>query len=85
MWIAARYFGVSDPTETLDLAAVPGVLDRVDSLVASGVLDGQELNAADFQTAPSLCLLAYRLDLREMVEARPSFNLARRLLPASIG
>jgi len=80
--MAARYFGVSDRTEALDLAALPPVLDRVDSLVASGVLDGPELNAADFQVAPSLCLLACRLELRETVEARPSWHLAERLLPA---
>ncbi|HEX5894071.1 MAG TPA: glutathione S-transferase N-terminal domain-containing protein [Solirubrobacterales bacterium] len=85
MWMAARYFGVSDRTEALDLAALPGVLDQVDSLVDSGVLDGPELNAADFQIAPSLCLLAYRLDLRETVESRPAFHLAERLLPAAIG
>jgi glutathione S-transferase len=85
MWLAARYFGVSDETEALDLTALPGVLDQVDSLVDSGVLDGLELNAADFQIAPSLCLLAYRLDLRETVESRPAFHLAERLLPAPIG
>jgi glutathione S-transferase len=85
MWMAARYFGVSDRTEALDLAALPGVLDHVDSLADSGVLDGPELNAADFQIAPSLCLLAYRLDLRETVESRPAFHLAERLLPAEIG
>jgi glutathione S-transferase len=81
MWMAGRYFGVSDETEELDLAALPGVLDRVDSLVSAGVLDGVELNAADFQTAPSLCLLAYRLDLREAVSSRPAWRLAEGLLP----
>lgn len=82
MWLAARYFGVSDEPEALDLAALPRVLDRIDSWHASGVLDGPELNAADFQTAPSLGLLAYRLDVREIVESRPSWQLVERLLPA---
>jgi glutathione S-transferase len=85
MWLAAGYFGVSDETETLDLAALPRVLDQVDSWLATGVLDGLELNAADFQTAPSLGLLAYRLDVREAVESRPSWHLVERLLPTPIG
>ena len=79
MRMAARYFGISDGTEQLDLAALPGVLDRVDLLVESGVLDGPQLTAADFQIAPSLWLLAYRLDLRELVEARPAWRLAERV------
>jgi glutathione S-transferase len=85
MRMACRYFGVSDETEALDLAALPSVLDRVDWLVDKGTLNGVELNAADFQTAPSLCLLAYRVDLRQEVVSRPSWRLADRLLPAPEG
>lgn len=81
MKLARRHFGITDEVEALDLRALPGVLDQVDELVAAGVLDGPLLNAADFQTAPSLCLLAYRHDLREQVESRPSWRLAQRLLP----
>jgi len=79
--VARRYFGISDETEALDRAALPGVLDEVDAWVAIGVINGPELNAADFQVAPSLCLLASRWDLREEVESRPSWRLAERLLP----
>jgi glutathione S-transferase len=82
MRMAARYFGVTRRTEALDLAALPGVLDQVDLLISWGVLDGPDLNAADLQVAPSLCLLAYRLDIREIVESRPSWHLVERLLPA---
>jgi glutathione S-transferase len=84
MRLAGRHFGISDRTEALDLAALPKVLDHVDSLVAAGTLDGPEPNAADFQIAPSLCLLAYRLDLRDEVESRPSWCVADRLLPAPV-
>ena len=80
MRMAPRYFGISDETEALDLAALPGVLDRLDSLLSEGVLDGAELNAADFQVAPSLWLLAYRLDLRDAVQSRRSWRLAERVL-----
>jgi glutathione S-transferase len=84
MRLAARYFGISNWTEELDLAALPGVLDHVDAALAAGVLDGPSLNAADFQVAPSLCLLAHRLDLREAVESRPSWHLVERVLPAPV-
>lgn len=81
--VAARYFAVDDYTEGLDLAALPSVLDQVDGWVEDGVLNGPEPNAADFQTAPSLCLLSYRLDLAERVRARPSWQLVERLIPAA--
>ena len=82
MSLGAPFFGITDETEALDLKALPGVLDHVDSLVSTGVLGGPELNAADFQTAPSLALLSYRLDLRGEAESRPSWRLVERLLPA---
>jgi glutathione S-transferase len=81
MRIAAKYvFRISDYTEGLDLAALPTVLDQVDAWVRDGVINGESLNAADFQFAPSLCLLAYRRDLREEVRARPAWTLAERLV-----
>jgi glutathione S-transferase len=83
MWIAGRYFGISAETEALDLAAVPGVLDRIDAQIEAGVLDGQQLNAADFQIAPSICLLGYRLDLREEIERRAVSRLASRVVGAA--
>lgn len=52
------------------LASLPAMLDQIDTLIAGGVLDGPELNAADFMIAPSLALIAYRLDLRPQIQAR---------------
>ena len=46
------------------LRELPPLLDRIDAWIAAGVLDGAQLNAADFMIAPSLALIAYRLDLR---------------------
>jgi glutathione S-transferase len=82
MRIAARYFRISDETEALDLAALPGVLAHVDELIRDGILDGAELNAADCQIAPSIALLAYRLDIKAAVEAAPGWRLVERLMPA---
>jgi glutathione S-transferase len=79
--VAYRYFGVDEEVERLDLAALPGVLDHVDSQVTAGTLNGPDLNAADFEIAPSLALGAYRPDLQEQFEERPSWALVERLLP----
>jgi glutathione S-transferase len=80
--IACRYaFRITPQVETLDMAALPGVLDRVDAWIEAGVLNGPGLNAADFQTAPSVCLLAYRPELRPMLQARPAWRLADRVMP----
>jgi glutathione S-transferase len=78
---AAVMFGADARTEREMLATVPAALDRVDRWIADGVLDGPELNAADFATVPSLALLAYRLDLRAEIEARPCGRLVERVLP----
>ena len=40
-----------------DLAALPGLIDRVDELIAQGVIGGAEPNAADYQIATSISLL----------------------------
>jgi glutathione S-transferase len=81
--IAGRYrFKITDETERRDIAALPAMLDRVDSWVEAGVLGGAELNAADFQIVPSICLVAYRPELRPEIEARPAWSLADRVIPA---
>jgi glutathione S-transferase len=85
VWGAYRYFGIHGRVESLDLAALPGVLDRVDALVSAGTLNGAELNAADFQAAPCLALIGYRLDVRDVVASRPSWALVERLLPEPAG
>jgi glutathione S-transferase len=81
MRIATRYFGISDSTEALDLAALPRVLGQVDRLIDDGILDGDQPNAADCQIAPSVALLAYRLDIQATVEASAAWRLVERLMP----
>lgn len=80
MKVASRYFGIDDYVESLDVAALPGVLDQVDAWIRAGVLNGPEPNAADLQIAPSICLLAYRYDIRDEVASRPAWQLADRLV-----
>ena len=63
------------------LDALPAELDRIDAWVEAGVLNGDQLYAADFMIAPSLALLLYRRDLQPEIERRPAIRLVDRLLP----
>jgi glutathione S-transferase len=64
-----------DPIRTVEM------LDRVDELIAAGVLNGEQLNCADLQIATSLALIEYRLDVRNDLRARPAAQLMERVLP----
>ena len=64
-----------------DVAALPARLDQIDAWIEQGLLNGPELNAADFQFAPNLSLLMCFEDLAWLVEERPAARLARRLAP----
>jgi glutathione S-transferase len=80
--IAARMvFRANAKSETELLAGLTPMLDRIDAWIEAGVLDGPELNAADLMIAPSLALIAYRLDLRPQIEARPAGAWLERVLP----
>jgi glutathione S-transferase len=79
--LSARFNEAGDENARQALAALPALLDKVDSLVESGVLNGEQLNAADFQIAPSIGLAMTLDDLRPAIENRPAGALARRLVP----
>jgi glutathione S-transferase len=64
-----------------NLAALDSMLEQVDERIAAGVLDGEELNAADFQIGASVRLLLTFQDLRPLIEDRPACRLARRAVP----
>jgi glutathione S-transferase len=75
----------SDENVRADLASYGGLLDRVDEMIAAGTLDGDELNVADFQIAPSIRLAMTMQDLRPLIEARPAGRLAMRVQPEIAG
>ena len=64
-----------------NLAALDSKLDGVEERIDAGVLDGEELNAADFQIGASVRLLLTFQDLRPLIEDRPACRLARRAVP----
>ena len=71
----------SDGRREACLAALPGQLDRVDALLAEGVIGGERPNAADFQIAPSVRLMLDVDQFREHIDARPAGVHARRSCP----
>jgi glutathione S-transferase len=80
--IAARMiFRANAQSEAELLGELPEMLERINGWIADGVLDGPELNAADFLIAPSLALIAYRLDLRAQIEAHAAWAWLERVLP----
>ena len=79
--LSARYNGSTDERVRDDLASLAADLDKVDGWISEGVLDGDELNAADFQIATSLRLLMSFEDLRPAIESRSAGKLALRAVP----
>jgi glutathione S-transferase len=80
--MAAGYNNSTDDQVKADLAAVPDRIDRVDALLAEGVIGGDQLNAADFQIGTSIAILLGYDDLRPYIEGRPAAEHARRVVPA---
>ncbi len=83
--LSAHFNEASDENVRADLAKLGSLLDRVDESIAAGTLDGEELNAADFQIGPSLRLAMTMQDLRPLIEARPAGRLAMRVQPQIAG
>src|SRR4051794_796241 len=79
--ILASIFRAHPKADAELLADLATILDRIDALIADGVLNGPQLNVADFMVAPSLALILYRPDVKPMFEGRPSLELVDRLLP----
>jgi len=77
----AKRSGADDQTVRRDIAELPGLLDRVDALVVSGVVGARAPNAAAFQIGPSVRLLMNFTRLEPLFAGRPSARFARELLP----
>ena len=80
-WIGRNVWEVDDEAEREMLAEMPAMFDRVDAWIGEGVLNGEELNAADYMIASSLAILTYRTDLEPEIASRPAAALVDRLLP----
>lgn len=78
--VDARSRGATDDNVRRALAALPGMLQRIDTWIEEGVLGGETPNAADLQIAPSLRLAMSLDDLRPAIESRPAGRLATRIV-----
>jgi glutathione S-transferase len=81
----ARSVGATQEQGARDVAALPGLLDRVDALLAEGVIGGEQPNAADFQIGASVRYTMAWDDLRPLVEGRPAAVHALALFPGYAG
>jgi glutathione S-transferase len=77
----ANKVNASDEVVRETVARVPEVLDHMDELIATGVIGGEEPNAADLQIATSVRALVTVTDLRPTTQGRPGAELAIKLLP----
>ena len=79
--VIGRQMGIKDHTAEACARALPEQLDRVDVLLAEGVIGGEQPNAADFQVATSVRLAMCFDQLRERIAARPAGAHALRICP----
>jgi glutathione S-transferase len=81
-WYYARMVsGANEESIRADLAALPAHLDRVDTLIADGVIGGEQPNAADFQIGTSVRVLLNFPQLVPLIESRPAGELAKWIAP----
>lgn len=83
--LGAKLNESNDDHVRAELARLPAALDQVDRWIEAGVLNGAELNAADYQIAPSIRLLMAFEDLEPAIAGRAAGELARRVLPERAG
>ncbi len=79
--LSVRFNEADDEHARRSLAEMPAMLQKVDDLIAAGTLNGEQLNAADFQIATTLRLAMTLDDLRPPIEGRPAGELAMRVAP----
>jgi glutathione S-transferase len=83
--LGAKLNDANDEHVRAELAKLPGAIDQIDRWIEEGVLNGEDLTAADYQIAPSIRLLMTFDDLRPAIEGRPAGKLAKRVLPDEMG
>jgi glutathione S-transferase len=76
-----KYHGITAQRLADDLAGLPAKLDHVDELAASGVIGGDEPNAADLQIGATLRVLLLIGDLHPLLSGRAGEEIALRWFP----
>ncbi len=83
--LASGAHRASDEAAREDLELLGERLDQIDAWISEGLLDGPELNAADFQIAPNISGLLLSDDLAPYIRDRPAAEFARRVAPGYAG
>ena len=83
--LAGAYHRATEAAGQADIAALPARLDQIDAWIADGLLDGPELNAADFQIGVSVSAMLRSDDAAPFIEDRPAAVLGRRVAPVYAG
>ncbi len=83
--MAARFNGANDENTRAALAALPGMLRRIDDWIADGVLNAENHGAAEIQIGASLRLAMALDDLRPFIEPRPCGQMALEVVPSYPG
>jgi glutathione S-transferase len=81
IWLATGLHRASDPHGREDIELLPERLDQIDAWIDEGLLNGPELNAADYQIAVNISGLMLSDDVRPFIEGRPAAAFARRVAP----
>ena len=74
-----RYEGGGAKAARRDVAELPSHLEYIETLIEAGTLNGEQLNAADFQIATSTRVLMNFPQLRKLIEGRPAGAHAMRI------
>lgn len=85
MRLATGVHRATDPAGREDIELLPERLDQIDAWIADGVLNGAQLNAADYQVAVNVSALLLFEDLAPFVDGRPAAEMARRVAPDYVG
>jgi glutathione S-transferase len=83
--MALKLNNATDETVRATLARIPAAIDEIDGWIAEGILDGEQLNAADYQVGTSVRLLMSFEDIASTIEGRPAAALAKRVQPQESG
>lgn len=78
---AAHQTGGTEDNVRRHLHELPARLDRVDALIADGVIGGADRNAADFQVGTSIRVLTLLEDLKPLLAGRPAEAHAMEIWP----
>ncbi len=85
MRLATGVHRATDDAGREDVELLPERLNQIDAWIADGLLNGPQLNAADYQVAVNVSALMLCDDFRPYIEGRPAAELARRVAPDYAG